>query len=77
MVYKIITTEVEVEVEVDLSEFTDKEIFDEAEYRIGKSIYVPSESILVTLEIIYQAKRSGKDYSEQLDNLIFEILGRI
>ena len=68
MVYKI----VEVEVDIDLEEFDDDELIDELESR-GINYYNPTDVI----ERIWQNRRQGKDYQRELDDLIYEVLGRI
>jgi len=65
----------EVEIDVDLADFDDEEILDEIEIRglglVDRSI---TTELLVT---IYHKRRNGLDYQYELDQLIYEGLGRI
>ena len=61
----------EVEVEVDLESFDDDQIIEEYELRmLGERIPMKE-----ALNEIYQLRRLGKPYENQLNNLICDALG--
>lgn len=71
--YKTIYTEVEVD--VDLSEFETDDLLEELESRgAGTLDYGDSNSILNT---IYEKRRLGRDYQQELDQLIWLGLGKV
>lgn len=75
MVYRT----VEVDVDIDLSEFDDDDLLDELESR-GldlNSKYIDGDEVRNLLEKIYLNRRVGKDYQKDLDNLIYYALGKI
>jgi polyhydroxyalkanoate synthesis regulator phasin len=69
--YKTICTEVEVD--VDLTDFETEDLIDELENR-GHMADTSSKEIV---EAIYQNRRNGKDFSHELDQLIYAVLGKI
>ena len=73
--YKTVYTEVEVE--VDISEFSTDDLLDELASRSS----LPIEGDLNSkelLEKIWMKRRQGKDnYQEELDRLIYEVLGYV
>ena len=69
--YKTICTEVEVD--VDLADFDTDDLIDELENR-GHMADTTSKEIV---ETIYQNRRNGKDFSHELDQLIYAVLGKI
>jgi hypothetical protein len=69
--YKTICTEVEVD--VDLADFETEDLIDELENR-GHMADTASKEIV---EAIYQNRRQGKDFSYELDQLIYTVLGKI
>ena len=73
--YKTVYTEVEVE--VDLTDFETEDLIEELEDRgqgmNGTGIYDSKELV----EQIWMLRRNGKDYQRQLDNLIYNVTGRI
>ena len=74
--YKTVYTEVEVE--VDLTDFETEDLIEELEDRgesIGNGTGVYDSKEL--LEQIWMLRRNGKDYQRQLDNLIYNVTGRI
>jgi hypothetical protein len=73
MVYRTVCTEVEVEVDVDLTDFETEDLIDELENR-GHMADTASKEIV---EAIYQNRRQGKDFSHELDQLIYTVLGKI
>jgi len=68
-------TYITVDVDVDLTDFDTEELIDELESR-GEFVGDNSEnSALVTA--IYEKRRLGQDYQLELDQLIYEVTGRI
>jgi hypothetical protein len=64
----------EVEVEVDLDDFDDDELLDELERRgTGVMDYGNGKEVL---GIIYEKRRLGQDYQQELDQLIWLGLGK-
>jgi hypothetical protein len=72
--YKTIYTEVEVD--VDLSDFDTDDLLDELASRGSLPIegHEDGKDILLS---IYEKRRMGKDYQQELDQLIWLGLGRI
>lgn len=64
--------DVEVEVEVDLDDFSDRELLEELEVRGLHRVYADA-----LLERIYYAKTSGQPYDKLVDQLLYETIGRI
>lgn len=71
MGYKTIYTEVEVD--VSLEDFETEDLIDELENR-GHLTDSNSKELF---ETIYQKRRLGQDYQQELDKLIYSVLGRI
>jgi predicted Zn-dependent protease with MMP-like domain len=72
--YKTIYTEVEVE--VDISDFDTEDLIEELEDRDE----LPSRGLFngnELVEQIWMLRRNGKDYQRQLDDLIYNVTGRI
>jgi tyrosine-protein phosphatase YwqE len=67
------TVYTEVEVDVDLTYFETDDLIDELENR-GHMPDIASKEIV---EAIYQNRRQGKDFSSELDQLIYTVLGKI
>ena len=73
MAYKTIYTEVEVD--VDLDDFDTDDLVEELENRgCGVTDYGNGKEIL---ESIYQKRRLGLDYQNELDQLIWLGLGKV
>jgi hypothetical protein len=71
--YKTIYTEVEVD--VDLSEFETDDLIEELESRgSGVMDYGDGKEVL---QAIYEKRRIGQDYQQELDQLIWLGLGKI
>ena len=65
----------EVEVDVDLSDFDTDDLIEELESRgAGATDYGDGKDIL---NAIYEKRRLGKDYQQDLDQLIWLGLGKI
>jgi len=71
MVSRTIYTEVEVD--VDLTYFETDDLIDELENR-G---YATDTGVKEIVEFIYQKRRNGKAFSEELDQLIYTVLGKM
>jgi len=65
----------EVEVDVSLDDFETDDLIDELERR-GKTLEVADSSGTELVEQIFQKRRLGKDFSRELDDLIYAITGR-
>lgn len=77
MVTKSIYTEVEVD--VDLSDFDTDDLVEELKTR-GYDYAeegVDTEYMRETLEAVWYKRRLGKDYQEELDRLIWGVLGKL
>jgi len=71
--YKTISTEVEVD--VDLSDFETDDLIEELESRgAGTGEFGDGKDVLLS---IYEKRRLGQDYQTELDQLIWLGLGRI
>jgi hypothetical protein len=71
--YKTVYTEVEVD--VDLSDFDTDDLIEELESRgAGATDYGDGKDVLTA---IYEKRRLGRDYQEELDQLIWLGLGKI
>ncbi len=65
-----------VEVDVDLDEFSDEDLLDELESR-GLGPDAPDTTSSELVGIIYEKRRMGKAYEQELDQLIYQVTGRI
>ena len=66
----------EVEVDVELDDFDDDDLIDELERR-GRGFEVPGEAPTELVRQIYEKRRLGRDYQQELDELIYVALGKI
>lgn len=66
----------EVEVDVSLEEFDDLDLIEELERR-GRGFEVASESPTDLVTRIYEKRRAGYDYQQELDELIYITIGKI
>ena len=65
----------EVEVDIDLEDFDTDELIEELERRGSGTIdYGDGKDVLM---FIYEKRRLGKDYQQELDQLIYLGLGKI
>tara|TARA_B110000503_G_C7057567_1_gene375170 strand:- start:726 stop:953 length:228 start_codon:yes stop_codon:yes gene_type:complete len=74
MVYKTVYTEVEVD--VDISDFETEDLLEELESR-GALPVDSNINAQEVLEAIWIKRRMDKDYSAEVDQLIYECLGKI
>ena len=65
-----------VEVEVDLDDFADEDLIDELEKR-GLGAEGPASTATELIESIYLKRRIGKDYQTELEQLIYQTIGKI
>lgn len=65
-----------IEVDVDLNEFSDDDLLDELESR-GLGADAPDTTSSELIGKIYEKKRLGKSYDLELDQLIYQVTGRI
>jgi hypothetical protein len=70
------TVETYVEVDVDLDDFADEDLIDELERR-GLGAEVPESTATELIENIYLKRRLGKDYQTELEQLIYQTIGKI
>jgi hypothetical protein len=70
------TVYTEVEVDVDLDDFTDDDLIDEMERR-GLGAELAESTATELIDQIYQKRRLGQDYNRDLDQLIYQVTGRI
>lgn len=66
----------EIEVDVDLEDFEDYDLIEELERR-GKGLEIGANSSTELLTSIYEKRRLNKDYQQELDELIYQNIGRI
>lgn len=79
MVYGYITTSVDVDVDDVLEELDDQDLLDELERR-GLDMntqFVDGDTMRELLTAIWLNRRLGKDFSKQLDDLIYYGLGKV
>ena len=65
-----------VDVDVDLDDFDTDDLIEELEKR-GKGLEVASRSGTELITAIYQKRRNGRDYQQELDELIYIAIGKI
>jgi len=70
------TVETYVEVDVELTDFSDDDLIDELESR-GLGLEVGSKSGTELLTAIYLKRRLGQDYQHELDELIYIGIGKV
>ena len=75
----MVTVYTEVEVDVELDQFDTDDLVNELksrgyDYAIER---VDTESMHETLEDIWYKRRLGRDYQEELDRLIYGVLGKL
>jgi hypothetical protein len=71
MTYKTVYTEVEVD--IDLSEFDTADLVEELETRGVATGHGDSKELI---EQIWMKRRLGKDFTEEIDKLLYNVLGR-
>ena len=66
----------EVEVDVDLGDFDDDELIQELEDR-GKMVDGGDTSSGTLVKQIYEKRKLGLDYEQEIKDLIYNVLGKI
>jgi hypothetical protein len=66
----------EVEIDVELDDFDDDDLIEELERR-GKGFEAPGVTPTELLTTIWLKRRMGRDYQQELDELIYVGLGKI
>jgi DNA-binding transcriptional regulator GbsR (MarR family) len=61
------------EIDVDLSDFATEDLLEELRDR-QEHLAFPAKEII---NIIYEKRRINQDYQKELNNLIYEVLGKI
>jgi hypothetical protein len=69
------TVYTEVEVDVDLSDFDDDDLIEEVERR-RLGVDLAPEDTKELIDKIYHLRRLGRDYEQDLDQLIYAVTGR-
>ena len=72
--YKTVYTEVEVD--VDLTDFETEDLIEELESR-GSLPVEQNGDAKELVEAIYMKRRLGRDYQNELDQLIYQVTGKI
>ena len=69
----------DVEIEIDLDDFSDKELLDELRHRELTIDFegCSAERTRELLDTIWRQRRTGQDYGPALDRLIWLTLGRL
>ena len=71
----MVTVYTEVEVDVELDQFDTDDLVNELKSRGYEG--VDTEAMRETLEAIWYKRRLGRDYQEELDRLIYGVLGKL
>jgi hypothetical protein len=74
MAFKTVYTEVKVD--IDISDFDTQDLLDELDDR-GELPVKSNIDAHEVLEAVWLKRRMGKDYSAEVDQLIYECLGKI
>lgn len=67
---------VTVDVDVDLSDIDTVDLVEELESRGGTELAI-SDDLYTIIRNLYEKRRIGKDYQTELDQLIYQSLGKI
>ena len=63
-------------VDVELDDFSDEDLKEELEKRgLGAEVHATTATELITT--IYEKRRLGKDFRQELDQLIYQTMGKI
>ena len=66
----------EVEVDVELDDFDDDDLIDELQRR-GRGFEIDSQTPTELVTKIWEKRRLGQDYQQELDELIYVAIGKI
>lgn len=70
------TVETYVEVDVELDDFSDDDLLDEIDRRgLGAEVFETTSTELINQ--IYLKRRMAQDYQRELDQLIYQTIGKI
>lgn len=73
---RYVSVEKYVDIEVDMDDFENSDILEEMERR-GLGIVASPEDNVELLRSIFQKRRTGQAFDSELDQLIYNSLGRI
>ena len=73
---RYVSVEKYVDIEVDMDDFENSDILEEMERR-GLGIVASPEDNVELLRLIFQKRRTGQNFDQELDQLIYNSLGRI
>jgi hypothetical protein len=73
---RYVSVEKYVDIDVDMDDFDDDDILEEMERR-GLGIVASPEDNVELLRSIFQKRRTGQTFDQELDQLIYNSLGRI
>jgi hypothetical protein len=71
----MVTIYKDIEVEIDLDDFSDKDLIDELESRGTYTPFMGDADVLI--DKIFHARRQGKPYDHLLDQYLYEVTGRV
>ena len=66
----------EVEVDIELDDFDDDDLIDELQRR-GRGFEIDSQTPTELVTKIWEKRRLGQDYQQELDELIYVAIGKI
>jgi len=72
----VATVETYVTVDVELDEFSDDDLIEEMDRR-GLGAEVNDSTASELIGVIYENRRLGKDFERELDQLIYQVTGRV
>jgi len=72
----VATVETYVTVDVELDEFSDDDLIEEMDRR-GLGAEVNDSTASELIGVIYEKRRLGKDFERELDQLIYQVTGRV
>ena len=74
---RYVSVEKYVDLDVDMDDFEDDDILEEMERRgLGVAVASPGDN-LELLQLIFQKRRTGQSVEQELDQLIYYVLGKI
>ena len=73
---RYVSVEKYVDIDVDMDDFEDDDILEEMERRGLGTVASPDDN-LELLRSIFQKRRTGQNFEQELDQLIYNSLGRI
>lgn len=73
---RYVSVEKYIDIDVDMDDFEDNDILEEMERRGLGTVASPGDN-LALLESIFQKRRTGQSFEQELDQLIYNSLGRI